>query len=62
MKLSRISTIIIVLLVLLACVFCQVKGDTNLLSDDKDFTSGSGDIDTIGQYQLIAIYTSFTFY
>ena len=50
MELSRISTISIVVFV---CAFFQEKGDTNLMFDDEDFTSGSGDKDTRGQYELI---------
>ena len=53
MELSKISTIIIVLIV---CVFCEVKGDTKVIPDDgasqntsDDSISDSGNIDIRGQ-------------
>jgi len=53
MELSRISTIISVILV---SVFCQVKGDTKVIPDDEasqntsdDSISDAGDIDIRGQ-------------
>ena len=59
MELSRLSTIIIVLLV---CFLCQVRGDTKEIPKDEasqnssdDFTSGYGDIDKSGQYELIVV-------
>ena len=55
MELSMISAIIIVLLV---SVFSQVKGGTNVMSEDEYFSSGSSDIDIRGKYELVAVYKS----
>ena len=50
-------------IVLLLCFFCQVKGDTKLLSDDETYqndsnnsASDSGDINVRGQYKLFVVY------
>ena len=54
MELSRVSTIISVILV---CVFCEVKGNTKVIPDDEasqnnsdDSISDSGDMNIRGQY------------